>query len=111
MEPATSRPGFEQLNSDFLYGWDLLFKTVEGKIDKKSDILIVLVHFLLTKHYKFRCVGIGDDVSIYSIGINVIELYILLYINTFFSRKLFPKTKSVPNYCQITGMAIIQSTL
>ncbi|XP_023176667.1 proteasome inhibitor PI31 subunit [Drosophila hydei] len=61
MEPATSRPGFEQLNSDFLYGWDLLFKTVEGKIDKKSDILIVLVHFLLTKHYKFRCVGIGDD--------------------------------------------------
>lgn len=73
MEPATAKPGSEKLNSDFFYGWDLLFKTVEGIIDKKSDILIVLAHFLLTKHYKFRCVGIGDDVSTSSIRVNAIE--------------------------------------
>ncbi|XP_017049715.1 proteasome inhibitor PI31 subunit [Drosophila ficusphila] len=46
---------------DFFYGWDLLYKTVQSEVDKKSDLLIALVHFLLTKHYNFRCVGIGDD--------------------------------------------------
>lgn len=63
MEPSVSKSANEALNSDFFYGWDLLFKTVDGKLDKKADILIVLAHFLLTKHYKFRCIGIGDDVS------------------------------------------------
>ncbi|EDW58736.1 proteasome inhibitor PI31 subunit [Drosophila virilis] len=61
MEPTTSRSAVESLNSDFFYGWDLLYKTVDGIIDKKADVLMVLAHFLLTKHYKFRCVGIGDD--------------------------------------------------
>lgn len=58
-----SKSAADTLSSDFFYGWDLLFKTVDGKLDKKADILIVLAHFLLTKHYKFRCIGIGDDVS------------------------------------------------
>lgn len=62
MEPASSK-STDALGSDFFYGWDLLYKTVDGIIDKKADVLMVLAHFLLTKHYKFRCVGIGDDVS------------------------------------------------
>ncbi|KAM8711899.1 hypothetical protein ACLKA7_012412 [Drosophila subpalustris] len=61
MEPASSKSAADALGSDFFYGWDLLYKTVDGIIDKKADVLIVLAHFLLTKHYKFRCVGIGDD--------------------------------------------------
>ncbi|ALC40733.1 PI31 [Drosophila busckii] len=58
MEPASSKSTTE---SDFFYGWDLLYKTVSAGLNKKADALIVLAHFLLTKHYKFRCVGIGDD--------------------------------------------------
>ncbi|KAH8389041.1 hypothetical protein KR200_011973 [Drosophila serrata] len=46
---------------DFFYGWDLLYKTVQSDVNKKPDVLIALVHFLLTKHYNFRCVGVGDD--------------------------------------------------
>ncbi|EDW01524.1 proteasome inhibitor PI31 subunit [Drosophila grimshawi] len=61
MEPSSSRSASEALSSDFFYGWDLLYKSVDSKINKKADVLIVLSHFLLTKHYKFRCVGIGDD--------------------------------------------------
>lgn len=45
----------------FFYGWDLLYKTVQSDVNKKADLLIALVHFLLTKYYNFRCVGIGDD--------------------------------------------------
>lgn len=63
MEPSVSKSAANSLSSDFFYGWDLLFKTIDGKLDKKADILMVLAHFLLTKHYKFRCIGIGDDVS------------------------------------------------
>lgn len=48
---------------DFFYGWDLLYKTIQSEVNKKSDLPIALVHFLLTKHYNFRCVGVGDDVS------------------------------------------------
>ncbi|EDW32926.1 GL10241 [Drosophila persimilis] len=55
MESQASKTG------DFFYGWDLLFKTIRADVNKKADVLMALVHFLLTKHYKFRCVGIGDD--------------------------------------------------
>lgn len=50
--------------SDYFYGWDLLYKTIENVVTKKDDLLIALAHFVLTKHSKFRCIGIGDDVSI-----------------------------------------------
>ncbi|ALC49994.1 PI31 [Drosophila busckii] len=51
----------ELLASDFFYGWDLLYRTEEERLNKKSDVLMLLMHFLLTKHYNFRCLGIGDD--------------------------------------------------
>ncbi|XP_013112807.2 proteasome inhibitor PI31 subunit [Stomoxys calcitrans] len=47
--------------SDFFYGWNLLFKTIEKQINKKDDLLIALAHFVLTKHSQFRCIGLGDD--------------------------------------------------
>lgn len=49
--------------SDYFYGWDLLYKTIENVVNKKDDLLIALAHFVLTKHSQFRCIGIGDDVS------------------------------------------------
>lgn len=48
---------------DYFYGWDLLYCTIEKNVKKKDDILIALAHFVLTKHSKFRCLGLGDDVS------------------------------------------------
>ncbi|EDW07160.1 proteasome inhibitor PI31 subunit [Drosophila mojavensis] len=63
MDAPTSTAAVDAENSDFFYGWDLLFKTVETRIVKKADVLMVLAHFLLTKHCNFRCVGIGDDKS------------------------------------------------
>ncbi|TMW54598.1 hypothetical protein DOY81_000392 [Sarcophaga bullata] len=47
--------------SDYFYGWDLLYKTIENVVNKKDDLLIALAHFVLTKHSQFRCIGIGDD--------------------------------------------------
>lgn len=60
MEQGNSNAAGRVHSSDFFYGWDLLYKTVEENIAKKADVLMVLAHFLLTKHCKFRCVGIGD---------------------------------------------------
>ncbi|XP_017031355.1 proteasome inhibitor PI31 subunit-like [Drosophila kikkawai] len=48
-------------SGEFFYGWDLLYKTVQSEVNKKADLLIALVHFLLTKYYNFRCLGLGDD--------------------------------------------------
>ncbi|XP_023176348.2 proteasome inhibitor PI31 subunit-like [Drosophila hydei] len=64
METPTATVAVDPQSADFFYGWDLLFKTVENRIGKKSDVLMVLAHFLLTKHCNFRCVGIGDDKSL-----------------------------------------------
>ncbi|XP_053966182.1 proteasome inhibitor PI31 subunit-like [Anastrepha ludens] len=49
--------------NDF-FGWDLLYKTIEKNVAKKSDVLVALVHFLLVKQYKMQCVGIGEDKTI-----------------------------------------------
>lgn len=59
-------------SNDFFYGWDLLFKTIEKVVNKKDDLLIALAHFILTKHSQFKCIGIGDDVSIWK---SLFEIY------------------------------------
>ncbi|XP_023032043.1 proteasome inhibitor PI31 subunit isoform X2 [Drosophila willistoni] len=63
MESSTSSAaaGAKSGMVEFFYGWDLLYKTVNSDVHKKADLLIALVHFVLTKHYSFRCLGIGDD--------------------------------------------------
>ncbi|XP_058831488.1 proteasome inhibitor PI31 subunit [Topomyia yanbarensis] len=45
--------------SDY-FGLELLYKTVEGIVQTKSDVLIAVVHWYLIKN-SFRNVGIGDD--------------------------------------------------
>ncbi|XP_067630801.1 proteasome inhibitor PI31 subunit [Eurosta solidaginis] len=49
------------VNANDFFGWDLLYKTIEKTVDKKTDVLIALVHFLLVKQYKMRCLGVGED--------------------------------------------------
>ncbi|XP_058121960.1 proteasome inhibitor PI31 subunit [Anopheles ziemanni] len=43
-----------------LYGLEMLWKLEKGNVSTKSDLLIVFVHWVLTKN-SFRCVGVGDD--------------------------------------------------
>ncbi|XP_055627283.1 proteasome inhibitor PI31 subunit [Toxorhynchites rutilus septentrionalis] len=45
--------------SDY-FGFELIFKTVEGSINAKSDVLMTVIHWYLIKN-SFRNVGIGDD--------------------------------------------------
>lgn len=49
---------------EYFYGWDLLYKTIERTVNKNSDVLIALVHFILTKHFNFQCIGVGEDKTI-----------------------------------------------
>lgn len=42
------------------FGFELLWKTVQTSIQAKSDVLIVITHWYLTKN-AFRNIGIGDD--------------------------------------------------
>lgn len=46
--------------SDF-FGFDLLLKTVNGPITNDSEVIVLLVHWFLTKTTNFRSIGIGDD--------------------------------------------------
>lgn len=41
-------------------GWTLLYKTVDTKIETKSDVLVAIVHWRLLR-VGMKCIGIGDD--------------------------------------------------
>lgn len=43
------------------FGFDLLLKTLQGPITNDSEVIIILVHWFLTKNSNFRSIGIGDD--------------------------------------------------
>ena len=43
-----------------IFGWDLLYKSVESEIKTKDDILVCLTHLILISK-GFRCVGIGES--------------------------------------------------
>lgn len=45
--------------SDY-FGFELVYKTLEGSIQAKSDVLIAVIHWYLLKN-SFRNVGLGDD--------------------------------------------------
>lgn len=44
------------------FGLELCFKTVVDAVIRKDDVLVVIVHWFLTK-FGFRCIGTGDNVS------------------------------------------------
>lgn len=64
-------------STNALYGWDLLFRTVEKDVRNSADIIVAVVHWLLTKH-SFRCLGIGDDVS-HPVSYIFVVLWLTLY--------------------------------
>lgn len=43
-----------------LIGWELLYHSVENVIEKKEDILVVLIHWVLIKN-GYKCIGLGGD--------------------------------------------------
>lgn len=49
------------MSSADYYGFESIYKLVEAAVQAKSDVLIAIIHWYLTKN-AFRNVGIGDDV-------------------------------------------------
>ena len=45
------------------FGFELLYKVTEAQINKNEDVLILFVHWYFIKN-GFKCLGIGDAVSI-----------------------------------------------
>lgn len=43
------------------FGFDLLLRTVQGSITNDSEVIMLVVHWFLTKNSNFRSIGIGDD--------------------------------------------------
>lgn len=43
-----------------LVGWELLYHSVEYVIEKKEDVLIALIHWVLIKN-GYKCIGVGSD--------------------------------------------------
>lgn len=43
-----------------LFGWDLLYKSVEKDIKTNQDILICLSHLVLVSN-GFKCIGLGES--------------------------------------------------
>ncbi|XP_037951678.1 proteasome inhibitor PI31 subunit-like [Teleopsis dalmanni] len=50
-------------NEDYFFGWNLFYNTIIREVNKKSDVLIALAHFILAKHLNFRCLGNGDKMT------------------------------------------------
>ncbi|KAK3931147.1 Proteasome inhibitor PI31 subunit [Frankliniella fusca] len=42
------------------FGLELGFRTVSEAVKRKDDVIVVIVHWFLTRH-GFRCIGLGDD--------------------------------------------------
>lgn len=42
------------------FGLELSFRTVSEAVRRKDDVLVVIIHWFLTKS-GFRCIGVGDD--------------------------------------------------
>lgn len=43
-----------------IFGWDLLYRTVEQDIKNNQDILLALTHFVLVSN-GFKCIGLGES--------------------------------------------------
>lgn len=43
-----------------LIGWELLYHSIENVLEKKEDILVTLIHWVLIKN-GYKCIGLGSD--------------------------------------------------
>lgn len=49
--------------SNALYGWDLLYASVEKDIKNNQDVLVCFVHLVLVSN-GFKCIGLGDSKNV-----------------------------------------------
>lgn len=49
--------------SSGLFGWDLLYRSVEKDIKNNQDVLVCFVHLVLVSN-GFKCIGLGDSKNI-----------------------------------------------
>ena len=42
------------------YGLETLYQLERSRLNTEQDVLVLLIHWLLTKQSAFRCVGSGD---------------------------------------------------
>uniref|UniRef100_A0A069DYC4 Proteasome inhibitor PI31 subunit n=1 Tax=Panstrongylus megistus TaxID=65343 RepID=A0A069DYC4_9HEMI len=45
-----------------IFGWDLIYTITVEDLQKKEDVLTLLIHFLMIKA-GYKCIGLGDDKS------------------------------------------------
>lgn len=44
-----------------LFGWDLIYRSVENNLQRKEDLLVAFTHWFIIKN-GFLCIGNGDSV-------------------------------------------------
>lgn len=49
--------------SSGLFGWDLLYRSVEKEVKNNQDVLVCFVHLVLVSN-GFKCIGLGDSKNI-----------------------------------------------
>ena len=52
------------LSSTTLLGWELTLKSAVAAITQKSDVVIVLIHWILILELEYKCLGLGSEVSL-----------------------------------------------
>ncbi|XP_037951664.1 uncharacterized protein LOC119682324 isoform X2 [Teleopsis dalmanni] len=48
-------------NENFILAWEELYFSIYEYINKKSDIIVALIHCFLVSEMNFRCIGNGED--------------------------------------------------
>lgn len=45
-----------------LFGWDLIYRSVENDIQRREDLLVAFAHWFIVRN-GFLCIGNGDSVN------------------------------------------------
>lgn len=53
-------PRFKKMST---VAWELLYEYCEKEINKKTDLVIAIAHWLFIEQAGFRCLGTGDEVK------------------------------------------------
>lgn len=51
-----------------MVGWDLLYRLIERDLKTETDIIVAITHWYLIKEAGFRCLGTGDEVSMFQLS-------------------------------------------
>lgn len=98
----------ESGGSNDMFGWNLLYKTIEKDLTKKSDVIVAVAHWSLVKSLGLQCLGLGEDVIFQFFYINYLyfnSLYIFSnFINLKCNRKHCLMVKKETKLCRIIGI-------